>query len=395
MVFDSFKEFDPVILAVFFVYFVVLIGIAVIRVRPLREMSDYVLGGRRMSSFTSALSASSSATSGWTMLVFPALAFSQSAVHLWTGFSIVVGVWTVLGKRLRQYTIAENSLTLPEFYEKRFGDRTGILRGLSAIAAIFFILFYVNSGLIAGSKLLDTVFGLEHTLGVLITLAAMVSYTFLGGFLAVSRTDVFQAMLMLIGFIILPLTLIALTAEPFSNVGQTEGFLNPMTLAEGNTINLVFFLGAAGWGLGFFGSHRVLQRFMAVENEEKITASRNISSVWITLIFSFGFLLGLVARPALMEIGMLDAVSEPERVYFVAAEIFFVPVVTGLLLTAVVAAVMSTADSQLLLGSAIATDDLPLINRFAYRVRYRYALGAFGRVWLGRLLLIIIGLVSA
>ena len=249
--------------------------------------------------------------------------------------------------------------------------------------------------MIAGSKLLDTVFGLEHTLGVLITLAAMVSYTFLGGFLAVSRTDVFQAMLMLIGFIILPLTLIALTAEPFSNVGQTEGFLNPMTLAEGNTINLVFFLGAAGWGLGFFGSHRVLQRFMAVENEEKITASRNISSVWITLIFSFGFLLGLVARPALMEIGMLDAVSEPERVYFVAAEIFFVPVVTGLLLTAVVAAVMSTADSQLLLGSAIATDDLPLINRFAYRVRYRYALGAFGRVWLGRLLLIIIGLVSA
>ena len=104
MVFDSFKEFDPVILALFFVYFVVLIGIAVIRVRPLREMSDYVLGGRRMSSFTSALSASSSATSGWTMLVFPALAFSQGAVHLWTGFSIVVGVWcvwTVLGKRLR------------------------------------------------------------------------------------------------------------------------------------------------------------------------------------------------------------------------------------------------------------------------------------------------------
>ncbi len=398
MGFDSFKEFDPVILAVFLVYVAVLIGIAVIRVRPLREMSDYVLGGRRISSFTSALSASSSATTGWTMLVFPALAFSQGAVQLWTMLSILLGVWlawTVLGKRLRRYTIAEDSLTLPEFYEKRFGDSTGILRGLSAIATIFFIMFYVNSGLIAGSKLLDTVFGLDHTLGVLITLAALVSYTFLGGFLAVSRTDVFQAMLMLIGFVILPLTLIALTEEPFSSVGQAEGFLNPMTAAGGNTINLVFFLGAAGWGLGYFGSHRVLQRFMAVESEEKVTSSRNISAVWITLIFSFGFLLGLVARPALMEIGMLGAVPEPERVYFVIAEVFFIPVITGLLLTAVVAAVMSTADSQLLLGSAIAADDLPLIKRLAYRVRYRYALGAFGRVWLGRLLLIIIGVVSA
>ena len=146
-----------------------------------------------------------------------------------------------------------------------------------------------------------------------------------------------------------------------------------MTPAGGNTINLVFFLGAAGWGLGYFS----LQGFMAVESEEKATSSRNISAAWITLIFSFEFLLGLVARPALMEMGVLDAV--PERVYFVVAEVFFIPVITGLLLTAIVVAVMSTADPQLLLGSAIADDDLPLIKRLASRVLPV----RFGRLWQG------------
>ena len=425
-------DFHPLILAVFFVYFAALIGIAVVRVRPLREMSDYVLAGRRMSSLTSALSASSSATSGWTMLVFPALAFLEGAVHLWTVLSIVLGswfAWTVLGKRLRRYTIAEDSLTLPEFFERRFADKTGVLRTFSAVLTIFFIMIYIDSGLIAGAKLLGTVFGIEHTSSVLITLAAVTSYTFIGGFLAVSRTDVFQAMLMLVGFVILPLALISMTDEPFRGLGQASGFLNPLTLPSGGSIGFVFLLSTAGWGLGAFGSQRVLQRFMAVEREDMVTTSRNIGAAWIVLIFSFGFLLGLVARPALVEIGMLGAVSDSESVYIVVSEVFFPPILTGLLLTAVIAAIMSTADSQLLLGSAIATDDLPIVNKYAYRIRYEYfalgalyyrtggpdwspdtkgwvldaptgdwrgiTLGAYGRVWLGRLLLVIIGAAAA
>ncbi len=421
-------DFHPLILTVFFVYFATLIGIAVVRARPLREMSDYVLGGRRMSSFTSALSAGSSGTSGWTMLVFPALAFSEGTVHLWTAASLVLGswlAWIVLAKRLRRYTIEEDSLTLPEFFERRLRDRTGILRALSAIVTIFFVMIYIDSGLIAGAKLLETVFGLEHNIGVLVTLFAVASYTFIGGFLAVSRTDVFQATLMLAGFIILPLTLIFMTEEPFRDMGQASGFLNPLTDGDNDPITFVFLLSTAGWGLGVFGSQRILQRFMAVESEARVGASRNIGTAWVALIFSFGFLLGIVARPALAEIGMLDAVSDPERVYIVVSEVFFIPLLTGLLLTAVIAAIMSTADSQLLLGSAIATDDLPIIKRLAYRIRFEYAavgalyyrtggpdwtpdtkgwvldaptgdwhgftLGAYGRVWLSRLLLVTIG----
>ena len=314
-------------------------------------------------------------TSGWTMLVFPALAFDDGAVHLWTVVSLVLGiwfVWVILGKKIRRYTILEDSLTLPEFFEKRFDDSTGVLRGLSAILTIFFIMIYVDSGLIAGSKLLETVFELDSTTGVLVTLVAVASYTFIGGFLAVSRTDVFQAMLMLGCFLALPLILIGMTDEPFQGLGQDSDFLNPLTGGGGQAITVVFLLSTSGWGLGAFGSQRVLQRLMAVESEKKMGVSRNIGTAWVTLIFGFGFLLGLVARPALAEAGILGLV-DTESVYIVVAQEFFVPVMTGLLLTGVIAAIMSTADSQLLLGSAIATDDMPIMKRFAYRIRYEYA----------------------
>lgn len=422
-------EFHPFILAVFFLYFASLIAISVVRVRPMREMSDYVLGGRRMSSFTSALSASSSTTSGWTMLVFPALAFSEGTVHLWTALGIVLGVWfvwTVLGKRLRRYTILEDSLTLPDFFEKRFADRTGILRALTAALTIFFIMIYIDSGLIAGAKLLGAVFGLDWTPGVLVTLVAVTSYTFIGGFLAVSRTDVFQAMLMLAGFFVLPLALIAMTSEPFQGQGQDADFWNPLTTAGGQGITFVFVLSTLGWGLGALGSQRILQRLMAVGGEGKIGPSRDIGTAWVFFIFGLGFLLGLVARPALAEAGI--SISDSESVYIVLADALFTPVVTGLLLTGVIAAVMSTADSQLLLASAIATADVPVVRRFAYRMRYEYAavgmlfyrtggldwtpntnwvldaptgdwrgftIGAYGRVWLGRLLLVMIGAAAA
>jgi sodium/proline symporter len=389
-----FSGFSYWILAVFSAYFAILIGIAVFRSRQMQAMSDYVLGSRRVGAFTSALSASSSAASGWTILVFPALAFSQGTIHLWTVLGVVSGLWfswTIIAKRLRRYTIAaEDALTVPEFLEKRFGDKTGTLRTLAGLITIFFVIFYISSGLIAGAKLLETVFGLGYGMGILTTLIAVASYTFIGGFLAVSKTDVFQAMIMLTGIIVLPLTLIFATDAPFRETGAAPpGFWNPLIQAKGDTIGPFFLLSAAGWGLGYLGSQRVVQRFMAVESEAKIPASRNIGVAWLILIDLFAILTGLVALAALAEVGMLaEVMQDPERLYLVASEVFFHPVVSGLLLTAVVAAVMSTADSQLLLASAIATDDLPIIKRYAY------AIGTRARVWLGRFLLVVVGAIA-
>ena len=290
---------------------------------------------------------------------------------------------------------------MPDFFEKRFDDSTGVIRTLAAVLTLFFILFYVNSGLIAGGKLLETIFGMGHSSSVILTLVAVSVYTFIGGFMAVSRTDVFQSLVMLVSFIVLPLTLVFATAEPFHSIGGSPGFLNPFTDVGGNPVTAVFLLSAVGWGLGALGSQRVLQRFMAIESEEKITTSRNIGATWVILIFSFGFLLGLVARPALTQMGLMgdlagiDGMYDPERVYFVVSEAFFLPIFTGLLLTGVVAAIMSTADSQLLLGSSIAADDLPFLRRLARRVEGLHFMAASGRVWLGRLLLLVIGWTAA
>ena len=387
--------FDAWILTVFVAYFGILVGIAVVRARRMAAMSDYVLGGRRMGSFTSALSASSSGTSGWAILVFPALAFQHGLVEMWTAIMLVAGVWlswTVLAKRLRRYTIAaDDSLTVPEFLGHRFADGTGTVRTVAAAITLFFIIFYVSSGLIAGAKLLETTFGIHATAGVLITLVAIGTYTFIGGFLAVSRTDVFQATLMLAAFIILPAWLIIATENPFKGLGaETPGFWNPFTDQHGEPITYVFVLSVLGWSLGYLGSQRVVQRFMAVASEASIPRSRDIGALWMLLIYLCALLLGMVALPAFAEIGRLDDVlADPERVFLLATQAFFHPIVGGILLAAVIAAVMSTADSQLLLASAVATNDLPGVKRYAT------SLDAAGRVRLGRALLVATGALAA
>ena len=385
---------NTLLLAVFAGYFFILIGIAVVRARRLQAMSDYVLAGRKMGGFTSALSASSSGTSGWAILVFPALAFQNGLQEIWTALALVAGIWCswqIIAKRLRRYSIAtDDALTVPEFFEKRFEDNTGCVRTLAAVITIFFIIFYVGSGLVAGAKLLNAVFGLEANIGFVVTLIAVASYTFIGGFMAVSRTDVFQASLMLAAFVVIPLWIMYSTNHSFAALGaSTPGFWNPLTDNENQPVTWVFLLSALGWGLGYLGSQRVVQRYMAVESEAAIPLSRDVGTAWMFLVYAFALLLGLVALPALEDIGRLaDVADDKERVFLVVTQVFFHPVVGGILLSAVIAAVMSTADSQLLLASAIATDDLPFVRRYAYGLRPR------ARVWLGRGFLVVTGLVA-
>ena len=322
------------------------------------------------------------------------LTFANGAVEVWVPACAAVGVWlswTVLAKRLRRYTIAANDvLTIPEFFEVRFGNNTGTLRALTSAITIFFVVFYVSSGLVGGSKLLETFFGIEANSGVLITLVAVASYTLIGGFLAVSRTDVFQALLMLVSLLIITVTLTASAESPFSEIGgDNPGFMSPFTDTEGASISFMFVLSAAGWAFGAFGAQRILQRFMALERQDRISRSRNISIVWLVAVYGLALAVGLIAHTTLSHPAMATEVTDPERIYLVVSEVFFHPVVTGLLLTAVIAAVMSTADSQLLLASAVATGDLPVLKRIAYGV------AANARVWLGRLLLVVIGCIAA
>ena len=378
----------------FTVYFGMLIGIAVVGARRMQNMADYTLGGRRLSSFTAALSTGSSTTSAWTMLALPALAFTGGLVELWVPVCAAIGVWlswTLLAKRLRRFTIAaDDAVTIPEFLERRFGDSTGMLRSVSGLITILFVIFYVSSGLVGGSKLLEDIFGLAPTTGVILTLFAVSTYTLIGGFMAVSRTDVSQALLMLVSLAVLVVAMLIVTDHPLANAGPKGiGVFNPLTLTDGSPITLSFALSASGWAIGGLGAHRILQRFMAIEREDKISQGRTIAVVWLVTVYLLAFAVGVIARPALAEVGMLGEVADSERVYLVVSEVFFHPVVLGVLLTAVIAAVMSTADSQLLLASAIATEDVPVLRRVAMGLEEN------ARLWMGRGMLLVIGIVSA
>ena len=384
------------VLIVFILYFAILIGISLNRSGRMANMVDFVLGGRKVGGFTTALSAGSSSASGWTMLVLPALAFAGGLMHLWTAAGIVLGawlVWVVAARRLRRYTISTNALTIPEFWERRFGDATGALRSLAGVISLYFITLYVCSGLIAGAKLLEQVFDLDHNgpghdVAVLITLVAVLSYTFIGGYLAVSRTDVFQALVMLSGFVIICLTLMFVSGNPFQGLESTApGFWNPFTDSNGDRLGLLTYVSALGWGLGAFGALRLMARFMAMEDERDIPRSTYITLGWAVPLFSLALLMGLVAAPALAARGV--DIPDPERLYLVVSSGFFPPIVGGLLLTAVVAAVMSTADSQLLLASATASGDVPWLRRITEQM------GTEGRVMMGRLLLVAVGVVAA
>lgn len=382
------------VLSVFAAYFAILIGIAVMRSRLMREMQDYVLGRRRLSAITSALSASSSAVSSGSMLVVPALAFAEGGATLWLGACIFLGgvfTWTMLARRLRRYTFAAgNSLTIPEFLGKRFDDRTGMLRSLAAVVTLFFLIIYIASGLVGGSKLLQEMFGMDPGAGVLVTLVAVASYTVVGGFLAVSRTDIVQSLLMLAAMAIMTSTLLQAAWSPVTAAMSEESHpLDPFNDQHGERLSWVFWVSLPGWTAGAMGSQRVLQRFMAIKDEAKIPTSRNIAIGWLFLITAFGLLIGWAARPALEQMGMLTAaVADPEKVYFIVTETFFHPLVAGVLLCGAVAAVMSTADSQLLLGSAVAAGDMPLVRRFTCAMQAR------SRIWLGRMLLVVLGVVA-
>ena len=378
---------------VFSAYFVALIAIALVGASRMRNMSEYVLGGRTLGSFTAALSAGSSTTSAWTMLALPALMFTNGAVELWVPLCAAIGVWlswTLLARRLRRFTIVANDvLTIPAFFEVRFGDRTGTLRALTGAVTIFFVVFYVSSGLVGGSKLLEEFFGIEANTGLIITFLAVATYTLIGGFLAVSKTDVFQALLMLVSLLIIASVIAASGDDPFSEIADEHpGFLSPFTDRDGAPVSYVLALSALGWAFGAFGAQRILQRFMAVEREDSINTSRNISTAWLVSVYGLALAVGLVAHTTLSHPEVAVEVSDPERIYLVVSEVFFHPIVTGLLLTAVVAAVMSTADSQLLLASAIATDDMPLIRKIAL------GMTANAKVWLGRSLLVVTGIVA-
>ncbi|GAA6166802.1 sodium/proline symporter PutP [Sessilibacter corallicola] len=354
----------------FVIYLALMLAIGIVAYRRTQNLSDYVLGGRNLGPIPSALSAGASDMSGWLLLGLPGFALVAGFGAFWLAIGLLVGTWLnwlLVAQRLRVYSHrANNSLTIPAFFENRFNDTSHTLRVISATFVLIFFLFYTSSGLVAGGKLFETVFGFDYTWAVLIGAAAVISYTLFGGYLAVAWTDVVQGLLMVGALLLVPLITLGEIGgiDSALNAVETKNpeLLNMFTDAEGKAITWIGTLSLLGWGLGYFGQPHILARFKGIKDKSSVPAARRIAVIWSAVSMAGACLIGLTA------IGYLpNDLADSETVFMVMVDALFHPVIAGILLAAIMAAVMSTADSQLLVASSAMTEDFykTLLNKDA------------------------------
>ena len=376
----------------FFAYLAVVVAIGFVAWRRTSDLKDYILGGRRLGPWVTALSAQASDMSGWLLLGLPGYAYLAGVESLWLLTGLLAGTylnWKLTAARLRRATeYYGDSLTLPDYLERRFDDRTGILRLISALFILVFFTFYTSSGLVAGGRLFEEVFGLSYLWAVAAGGATVVAYTFFGGFLAVSWTDLLQGILMFLALVAVAVMGIAAVGGLDDMVVATRDInpelLNVFTDAAGQPLTLIAIVSLLGWGLGYFGQPHVLARFMAADSEKNIPASRRIAMTWVSIALFAGMLVGMTGT-TLLEAPLVGADSE--KVFMVMATTLFHPVIAGICLSGILAAVMSTADSQLLVASSAVAEDL-------YKGIFRRKASEKELLWIGRLAVIVIALIA-
>ncbi len=367
--------------AAFAGYFVVLVSIGVWAWRRTSDISDYLLGGRRLNSWVTALAASASDMSGWLMLGLPGFAYLAGLEAGWMALGLLAGTWLnwhVVAAPLRRQTEAlDDALTLPSFFARRFPTRARAMNLIAAAMILAFFTFYTSSGLVAAGRLFETVFELPYLWAVGAGTAAIVLYTLFGGFLAISWADLFQGLLMLLALV--AIALFGWITVGGAGLGAQASFFDPFTTADGAAIGVIATVSLLGWGLGYFGQPHIIIRFMAIRSEGELPQARRIAVTWTTLCLVSAVALGMVGVALVPGL----AGAESETVFMRLAELLFHPLVTGILLAAILAAIMSTAEAQLLLASSALTEDLyrGMIDREAAGPRL---------LWLGRAAVLVI-----
>ncbi|OPX56176.1 sodium/proline symporter [Oceanospirillum multiglobuliferum] len=344
----------------FVVYIALMLGIGIYAYKKTQDLSDYILGGRSLGPWPSAISAGASDMSGWLLLGLPGYALAAGMEAFWLAGGLLLGTWLnwlIVAGRLRVYSqVARDSLTLPEFFEQRFRDNSHVLRVISAFFILMFFLFYTSSGLVAGGKLFATVFGMDYFTAVLVGTLAVITYTFFGGFLAVSWTDLVQGLMMAAALVAVPIVLMGEVggiSETFAVMeAKNPELLTLFTGTNGEPLGAIAIISLMAWGLGYFGQPHILARFAAIRSEKDIPAARRIATSWTALTLLGAVFVGFGAI-AYLDGGLKDG----ETVFMVLVNALFHPVVAGILLAAILAAVMSTADSQLLVSSSALTED--------------------------------------
>ncbi|URM35063.1 sodium/proline symporter PutP [Cytobacillus firmus] len=338
------------------IYLVGMLLIGVLAARMTKDLSDYVLGGRGLGPGVAALSAGASDMSGWLMLGLPGAVYLGGMGEIWLPIGLSVGAylnWQFVARPLRVYTeVANDSITVPGYFENRFHDTSKILRVVSAIVILIFFTFYTSSSLVGGAILLENSFGMDYTLALWVGAAVILSYTLFGGFLAASWTDFVQGILMFLAMIIIPIIAIQ-ELGGWNETMQKIGSIDTSYLDVYSGATFVSVVSLLAWGLGYFGQPHILVRFMGLRSTNDVPKARFIGMTWM-IISLFGALFVGFAGIAYFADSPL---ANSETVFIVFSQVLFNPWVAGFLLAAILSAIMSTVDSQLLVSSSALAQD--------------------------------------
>nr|WP_274611163.1 sodium/proline symporter PutP [Rhodovulum sulfidophilum] len=374
-------------------YFILMIGIGIYAYRKSTATSaDYILGGRNLPPAVAALSAGASDMSGWLLLGLPGALYAAGLVEAWIGIGLFLGAlvnWIVVAPRLREQTERyDNALTIPAFLANRFPSRGVMLRMVSAVIIVVFFAVYTASGLVAGGKLFQSAFDGSYQFGVWLTLGVVLAYTVVGGFLAVSLTDFCQGLIMMLALIIMPaIVLYSGKGAGFAQVQETlsgvEGFSLDLWTPD---MTLIGFISLLAWGLGYFGQPHIIVRFMAVKSVAAVATARNIGMAWmgIALIGAVG--VGIFGRAYVERNGVV--IEDSETIFIYLADNLFPGLITGFFLAALLAAIMSTVSSQLLVSSSSLAEDF-------YKLVLNRGASEKTLVAIGRISVVAVGAVAA
>ena len=376
----------------FVVYILAMIGIGFAAWRYTRNLSDYILGGRSLGSFVTAMSAGASDMSGWLLLGLPGAIFAAGISGSWIAIGLTLGAWfnwLFVAGRLRVYTeISHNALTLPDFFTHRFEDRSRLLRLFSALIILLFFTIYCASGMVAGARLFEQTFGLDYQTALWAGALATIAYVFVGGFLAVSWTDTVQATLMIFALLLTPVMVMVSLGSFDDSLHAIESInLNYTDMFSGTTG--IGILSLMAWGLGYMGQPHILARFMAANSVRTIVKARRIGMTWMILCLGGAIAVGFfgiaffAAHPDLAA----PVQENRERVFITLSQVLFNPWVAGVLLSAILAAIMSTLSCQLLVSASALTEDF-------YKAFFRPKAGEQELVWFGRCMVLLVAVIA-
>ena len=341
------------------IYFIAMFSIGIYAYSATKgDLTGFMLGGRNLNPAVTALSAGASDMSGWMLLGLPGAMYISGLSSAWIALGLTLGAYLnylLVAPRLRVFTeLLDDAVTIPEYFERRFDDRGHLIRILSSVVIIIFFAIYTTSGVVAGGKLFESSFGLNYELGLFITAGVVVAYSTFGGFLAVSTTDFVQGCIMFLALILVPIV----TLNQIGSVAQTQHYLmelSPAMLTLGGG-SLLGILSAASWGLGYFGQPHIIVRFMAIRSVREIKVARRIGMSWMIISLTGAIAVGLVGAAYIKSID--GNLSDPETIFIFLSNTLFDPLVSGFLLAAILAAIMSTISSQLLVTSCSLTEDI-------------------------------------